>query len=486
MGRRAAVYCRLSQQGGRAVERQEQDGRGIAAENGWHVVEVFREWGSASEFAKNGRKEWRRLLEGIEAGHFDVVIVWAEDRSNRDLAEGIEFARLCERAGVRLVLPSYDYDLADPEDRNRFYGEVLAAQRETARLSKRIRRHILQEAQEGRAHHGGQRAFGTVGAGTHRVTPAQAERERELIREAAVRIRDGDTLRGLCVDWNEQEITGSAGRPFTTRTLRRMLLAPRLAGLREHHGQIVHDAHGQPVRGAIEPILDRELWETTKAILTDPARKTTAVGGTARHLLTGLIFCGVCGARLGIEHRRGGRYYACPSRSGGGRRCVSRHAESVEALITGALFRAVESPSRDELAAEKDHDDPARPHHEVLAQVTADIDGLEGLLTEAVLAERQGRTPRPSAGTLRRKLAEREGEADRRRAALARLQADRTLAAVPRNLAQVWPDLSLDRCRAILRAVIVLPVEGGTGIQVHPTGKGRRFDPAAITVDWRG
>jgi DNA invertase Pin-like site-specific DNA recombinase len=483
MGKRAAIYCRLSQQGGRSVERQEQDGRGIAAENGWQVIEVFQEWGSASEFAKKslengGRKEWRRLLEGIEAGDFDVVIVWAEDRSNRDLAQGIEFARLCERAGVRLVLPSYDYDLADPEDRNRFYGEVLAAQREVARLSKRVRRFCLQEAQEGKAHHGGSRAFGTVGVGKHRVSKAQADRERELIRVAALRIRDGDTLRGICVDWTERGITGPRGMRWSTRTLRRMLLAPRLVGLREHRGKLYPS-------DVIEPILDRELWETVRAILTDPARKSTAVGGTARHLLTGLAFCGFCGARLGIEHRRGDRYYACPSRSGGGRRCVSRHAESVEALITGALFEAVESPAWDEHAAERPADDPTRPHHEALAQLTADVDVLDGMLAEAELAERQGRRPKPSAETLRRKLTEREAEAERHRAAVIRLQRGRTVAGVPKNLRQVWDDLSLDRRRNILKAVLRLPPEG-TGVEVHPTGKGRRaFDPAAIDPDWR-
>jgi DNA invertase Pin-like site-specific DNA recombinase len=495
MGKRAAIYCRLSQQGGRAVERQEQDGRSIAAEHGWQVVEVFHEWESASEFAKkldgdgrriSRRKEWRRLLDGIEAGQFDVVIVWAEDRSNRDLADGLEFVGLCERAGVRLVLPSYDYDLADPEDRNRFYGEVLAAQREVARLSKRVRRYCLQEAQEGRAHHGGRRAFGTAGAGQHRVTEAQAERERDLIREAAVRIRDGDTLRGICLDWNDQGVTGSTGRPFTTRTLSRMLRQARLAGLREHHGQIVHDADGRPVRGEIAPILDLELWQTLNAILTDPARLVSAVGGTPRHLLTGMIYCAVCGAKLRVEWKDQKRYYICPSRSGGGRRCVRRDADKVDALIVGALFAAVSSPSWAEHAAERPADDPARPHHAALAQLTADIDGLEGLLAETMLAERQGGKPRPSVATLRRKLGEREAEADRHRAALVRLQTGRTRAAVPRDLAQVWPGLSLDRRRNILKAALVLPAEGGKGVQVHPTGKGRRtFDPDAITADWR-
>jgi hypothetical protein len=49
----------------------------------------------------------------------------------------------------------------------------------------------------------------------------------------------------------------------------------------------------------------------------------------------------------------------------------------------------------------------------------------------------------------------------------------------------VWPDLSIDRRRAILKAVLKLPPEG-KGIRIHPTGPGRRaFDPNAITVDWR-
>ena len=477
MGTRAAIYCRLSQQGGRSVERQEQDGRRIAARLGDPDPAVFRDIESASEFARKARKEWALLLERIEAGDLDIVIVWAEDRSNRDLAQGIEFARLCERAGVRLVLPSYDYDLADPEDRNRFYGEVLAAQREVARLSKRVRRFCLQEAQEGRAHHGGRRAFGTVGAGKSRVSPAQAERERELIREAALRIRDGDSLRGIVVNWTERGITGPTGKRWTTRTLTRMLLQVRLVGLREHRGTLYPS-------DSIEPILGRELWETVRAILTDPARRV-ARGGTPRHLLTGLAFCAVCKATLRVEWRGETRFYNCPSRSGGGRRCIRRVADPVDKLIEGALFEAVESPAWDEHAADRPADDPTRSHHEALAQLTADLDVLDSLLAEAEIAERQGRTPKPSAATLRRKLTEREAEVERHQAAINRLQAGRVVAAVPRNLRDVWPRLSLDRRRNILKAVLKLPPEG-KGILIHPTGQGRRtFDPDAIDPDWR-
>src|SRR5215218_4421444 len=116
MGRtRAAIYCRRSQTGGRSVERQEQDGRRIAAEKGWDVAAVFKEWVSASEFSKRARKEWERLLSGIEAGEFDAVIFYMEDRSSRHILAAAEFVKVCQDAGLsQLVLPSYEYDLADP------------------------------------------------------------------------------------------------------------------------------------------------------------------------------------------------------------------------------------------------------------------------------------------------------------------------------------------------------------------------------------
>jgi hypothetical protein len=85
-----------------------------------------------------------------------------------------------------------------------------------------------------------------------------------------------------------------------------------------------------------------------------------------------------------------------------------------------------------------------------------------------------GRTPHPSAATLRRMLADREAERDSHQAAVSRLQHGRVAAKVPRNLREVWPDLSLDRRRAILAAVI-------ERIEVHPQGR-EAFDPDAIRV----
>jgi site-specific DNA recombinase len=481
-----AVYCRRSRRGGRSVERQEEDGRRIAAGKGWEVVAVYREWASASPYAKKSRKEWDALLASVEAGEFDAVIVWMEDRTARDVIQAGAFVQACRKAGLkRLVLPSFDYDLTDEEAVIRFYGEVLGGQREAALISKRSKRAHLEEAQNGRRHSGGKRAFGERGRrrieeeeGNWRTVPivseGQAEAERDLLREAARRILAGDSLRGICLDWNEAGHESPRGRRWTTQTLRRLLLQARLVGMREHNGQLYE--------GSFPAILERETWQAVRAILTDPARMATAVGGTSRHLLTGLVFCGVCGAKLRITRYGSDRvvYYRCPSRSDGGRNCVARKAEDVDGLILRAIFRAVEKGQAwDQAAAERSADDPTRPHYEALARLTAELDTLDAMVAEAELAERLGGKPSPSAATLRRKVTERDAERDRHQEAVNRLQHNRVVGQIPRNLRHVWEDLSLDRRRAILAATI-------EWIKVHPQGQGRDFDPDAIEMKPRG
>jgi len=408
-----------------------------------------------------------------------------EDRTARDVVQAGAFVQACRKVGLkRLVLPSFDYDLTDEEAVIRFYGEALGRQREAALISKRSKRAHLEEAQNGKRHSGGKRAFGERGRkrvedpdGTWRTVPAvpedQAKSERELIREAARRILAGDSLRGICPNWNEAGHRAPRGGRWTTQTLRRMLLSPRLAGLREHRGQLLE--------GSFPAILERETWQAVRAILTDPARMTTAVGGAARHLLTGCIFCGVCKAKLRTTRYGPHRvlYYRCPSRSDGGRNCVARKVEDVDRLILRAIFQAVETgDASNQAAADRPPEDPTQPHYEALARLTAELDTLDAMAAEAELAERLGGKPSPSSATLRHKVTEREAERERHQVAVNRLTAGRVAASIPRNLRTIWKDLSLDRQRAIVAALI-------ERIEIHPQGQGP-FDPDAIKVKRRG
>jgi hypothetical protein len=315
------------------------------------------------------------------------------------------------------------------------------------------------------------------------IPDEQLDHERELIRQAARRIRAGDSLRGILADWRRDGVTAAGGEPFTTRSLRRMLLAPRLAGLREHLGTLYPSKE-------IEPILSRQEWEELRAVLTDPARRrpsrepgVTGPGGVARHLLAGMVVCGVCGTKMRAMRRGGKSFaYSCPGPSDGGRWCTHRNARLVEELVTVTLFKAVESQEWDRMAGRTaaEDDQPLRELGERLARDQGRLDRLDDDLT---LAEIDG--DKRKAASIRRVAADTEARMERTRAMLRRRGDARVVDEIPRNLRQVWPDLSLDRRRAILAAVLKLPPEG-KGIVIFPQGHGHHvFDPSTIKADWR-
>jgi site-specific DNA recombinase len=485
--RKVAIYCRISRDmrgEARGVERQLEDCREVARRKGWSISPdalYIDNDVSASVFSTKARREYLRLLSDIEAGKIGAVVMWLEDRTHRQVLELAEFIRLAREHNVKAATPAAEYDLSDPDQVTMWFIKVRFAEAEVEKTSKRLRRERLQTAQRGEPHRGGSRKFGWTGFGKNQVTEEQAAQERELIREAAARLLAGDSVRSIALDWNIHGIPTSRGGMWQTATIRQLLLSPRLAGYRTHHGTLYP--------GGWEPILPPEQWEAVRALLTDPARVQTLRGGARRYWLSGILRCGICKRPL---YGQRGRYnpsngkrqppsYRCVIQGETGS-CgkVRRAVEPVERLIEGALFEAVESPAWDEVAAKRPADDPARRHHERLAELTAELDTLDGMLAEAELAERQGRKPKPSAATLRRKLAEREAEAEEHQVAAAKLQTGRVVAAIPRNLRAVWEDLSLDRRRSIIQSLL-----GPKGILVYPQGPGRKFDPDLIVPDWR-
>jgi site-specific DNA recombinase len=467
--RRAAIYCRVSDDRsgqGLGVERQLEDCLEIARRKGWPIgpesMYVDND-ASASAFSKKARKEYLRLLRDIEADEIFGVITWMEDRTHRQVLELAEFINLCREHDVAMVTPGLEYDLSDPDQVSMWFVKVRFAEAEVERLSLRLRRQRLQAAERGEPHDAARyRPFGWTGRGRNKVPLARALAEQDLIREAADRVLAREPLLRIVRDWQERGVPTSGGGPWRSTTLLGILLSPRIAGYRSHHGKLYP--------GTWPPIIEPEKWEALRAILEDPARRTNFSGGVYRYLLTGLIVCGRCGRRLSgqrVKRLAGKAIYRCLAVNGG---CqgVGRIAEPVDELVTAALFEAVESPEFEEAVGALDEDDPTAELYESLARDQGLLDRLEDKIAQELI----------SAETAKRNRAEIERRMDRARAKLAQLGHDRVKTHIPRNLRTVWPDLSLDRRRAILHAVI-------ERIELHPQGRGGMFDPDTVKVLWK-
>jgi len=464
---KTALYLRISKDSerlGLGVERQRKDCEALARLKGWHVGETYCD-NDRSATRKNGqaadRPEWRRLLADIEAGRIGAVVAWDIDRLARDPLEAEQFFLLCERAGMhRVATPADDVDISTGEGimLARIKGAVAAE--EVRKMSRRIRAKKFELAEAGLPSGGGPRRFGFEPDGI-----TVREEEAAILREAAARVLAGRSLGVLCRELTEKGVPTPQGGPWRQTSIRRALLRPSTAGLREHRGAIL----GEAVWPAIIP---RAEWETVCAILNDPTRKPLA-GNRRTRLLTGILACGACGTKMTATSggtRRGGEpRYQCASANGGCGR-VGVAGRHIEPLVIGAVREALASDEfvaayRDALHGD---DSDAEALTATVTGCEAKLKELAGLWAADELSKAEWMTARTTV----------EARLEAARAALSARQIRRSpLEGLtgPGVFDERWPDLSHDEQRALLADLI-------ERVEVFPARSrgGRTFDPGRV------
>jgi DNA invertase Pin-like site-specific DNA recombinase len=96
----AVGYIRLSQDG-KSLDRQRRDVEAYAAANDYSLTEIYNEGKRASGFDTD-RPEYTALLDHIETGTIDAVIVPNLSRLSRDRKDRLRLLLDVDRAGVQL------------------------------------------------------------------------------------------------------------------------------------------------------------------------------------------------------------------------------------------------------------------------------------------------------------------------------------------------------------------------------------------------
>ncbi|EUA56886.1 recombinase family protein [Mycobacterium intracellulare 1956] len=126
-----------------------------------------------------------------------------------------------------------DIDLGN--DDGLFMARIFAAfaAKESGRKSARIRRKMLQNAQAGLPH-GSARPFGYE---ADKITVRESEAA--VIRQMVDRYLAGQSLRSLTIWLNDSQIAPSVATSWQTTAVRQVLSSGRIAGLREHRGEVI-------------------------------------------------------------------------------------------------------------------------------------------------------------------------------------------------------------------------------------------------------
>lgn len=467
MAQAAAIYCRISddRDGGRAgVGRQQEDCLALANRKGWKVGAVYVD-NDVSAWSGKVRPEYRRMLGDIRTGLVDGVVVWHQDRLVRHPKELEEFFDICDAAGVReMATVTGDVDLGT--DDGRFHARILGAvaRKESDDKSRRIKRKMEQLAKEGRGKGGGTRPFGF---NEDRVTINK--KEAKLIKEAASRVLAGETVMSLCREWKKRGVATVLGADWSPMVMKRVLIAPRTAGLREHSGVIVAKAEWPA-------ILTQEQHERLKSLLNDPRRRKN-LGSTARkYLLTGYAYCSLCEEKL-VARPRGdkARCYVCatgPGFKGCGK--IRRLADPVEELVAESIFAALDFKHLGRAMKRKDGSvskerglfDEIRKEEAALDQLARDFYAERLLSRSEFLAAKSAIEVKIEAA----------------RAELSKIEVGRVFVDFPRSeqaLRTAWQERDLAWRRAVVDAVFEKVI-------LHPAIKGQNFfNPDRVELVYR-
>ncbi|MBL3749881.1 recombinase family protein [Mycobacterium sp. M1] len=463
----AAIYARISSDvegTGLGVARQLEDCRKLAADRGWPVGAEYVD-NDVSAFSGKPRRQYARMLADLASGDRDAVIVYNLDRLHRRPVELEEFVTLCESVGVRDVATvTADIDLGN--DDGLFMARIFAAfaAKESGRKSARIRRKMLQNAQAGLPH-GSARPFGYE---ADKITVREAEAA--VVREMVDRYLAGQSLRSLTIWLNETGIAPSVAASWQTSAVRQVLSSGRIAGLREHRGEVI----GQAVWPAIITPADRD-----RVLARMAARAVTKTRSARTYLLSGMLRCGRCGNRLYSQARHSNpenriRRYVClkgPDHGGCGRLTVV--AAPVEELLAEAVLARLDSPQLADVLAGKataDADVSA-----LAAQVDADqerLDELAGLYADGAITAREWIAARDP-------ITERITTARRDIAAATDTTAVFELAGTGGVLRTDWDGMDLGRQQAIVKAVL------DHAVIAPGTPGARRLDIDRVAPVWR-
>mgnify|MGYP000927028923 CR=1 FL=1 len=317
--KRAVSYIRVStreqaQRGGSeegfSLPAQREANKRKAQSMGALVVKEFADRGESARSAN--RPELQKMLAYLkEDGGIDYVIVHKLDRLARNRADDVEINRAFEEAGVRLVSTSENIDqtpggmllhgimssIAEFYSRN-LANEVIKGMGEKARNGGTL----------GKAPLGYVNVRARDENGREVRTIALDEERAPLVRLAFTEYATGNwTVRQLAEHLNNRGLTipptaRKPTNPVSVRLLQTLLRNPYYKG--------VISFQGVEYAGAHEPLVDAATWQTVQDILT--AHANGEQQRMHNHHLKSTIICGLCGARLLVQHatsRASGTYH---------------------------------------------------------------------------------------------------------------------------------------------------------------------------------
>ncbi|MFY0513511.1 recombinase family protein [Streptomyces anulatus] len=318
---------------------QEERGREWARRHDYTVRKVWKD--NLSAWTDTKRPDFDRALAALRRKEVPALWVYAVDRFDRKGAGSV--IRILD-AGARLIFDYERLDSADPRDRERIIGDAERAKAASDLLSHRVR--DTKKSQRRRGEWVGAAPYGLrkdksgkLHHGTHW----------DKIIRVLTDVSEGHAPRSVARRMTLDKILSPKGGQWGASTVRRIVYNPVYEGWqvvalsRDYTWPVAYrNEDGERVRVFAEGVEPVPAELVAKARRVHAGHQRGSLGprsGKATHLLTDLLRCAGCGARMPTS----GRSYVCNGHAMG-KMCpapASAMRERIEEYVYAEWLHAV-------------------------------------------------------------------------------------------------------------------------------------------------
>lgn len=481
MSMRVVGYVRISRltEESTSVARQRQEIESTVASRGWRLIAIEEDVDVSASKKRLDRPGLNAVRRRIAAKEADAVLVWRLDRIARSV---VDFGTLLDE-DLQIVSATEPFDTTS--SMGRAMAEILQvfAAMESRTIGARVTSGRAYLPSVGRfpggpIPFGYQTASNPEGAGRVLVIDPY---EAGVIRELATLAMEGASMPTLIGHLRDRAVatprseyrkarqegldpTGRDQGKWQITSLQGMLTGDSLLGRMKYRGNLVQDAEGLP-DSVWEPILDLETLQRLRARIADP-RKPSARPQRPKvsRLLSGFVFCGLCGSKMHVNaDRRGDASYRCSGPVNGVECRAPRITASGLEKYVADRFLGVAGGA---------------PEFEIIEEIADSGTSAEIAELEALIREAATDFARPGADrvALSRRVDSLEARANELRSLPANVTERRT--PTGRTLAQAWEADGLDLRRKLLGEAI-------DHVEIAERSvRGPRFDESRVSIRW--
>lgn len=321
----AVIYSRFSSdmQREESIDAQIRACKYYAQNFGYNIVGVY------SDKAKSGRSikkrgQFQKMMLDSGSGLFSAVLVHKLDRFGRNGVETLENKRILEQNGVDLISVVERLDQT-PQGKLMLYIIVGMNEFYSANLAQETMKGLKENAYKC-LYTGGIPPLGydVNPDKTFRINETEAEAIRLIFKMYADGCGYTEILRVL----NSHGYKTKRGKNFGTNSLHDLLTNEKYAGVYIFNKSASRDARGKMNRhkykssdqiiripDGIPAIITPELWKTVQNKMKANSKRMARNTAKIEYLLTGKIYCGICGSAMSgeLKHANGKSYayYRC-------------------------------------------------------------------------------------------------------------------------------------------------------------------------------